>query len=178
MPLLQRLQEIFAPSPPDPAMAALYQACVAQARQAKFYRAFGVPDTLDGRYDLLVLHAYLVMRRLGGDAERKQQLFDLMFTDVDRNLREMGVGDMGIGKRMKRMISAFYGRGQAYERALADGGDAGLQDVLARNIYGKPMPCDDAVRLAAYVRAAVARLDEQPLADVTAGHIEFPAPQA
>ena len=134
--MLQSLARFFAGPADDPAVAALYGACVAQARLPDFYRVLAVPDTIDGRFDLLVLHVVLVMRRLSGEAEFKQQLFDLMFADMDRNLREMGVGDMGVGKKIKPMISAFYGRAQVYEKALAESDDA-LAQALARNLYGK-----------------------------------------
>src|SRR6202042_1273633 len=106
-----------------------YNICVAQARSPEFYSVLGVPDTVDGRFDLLVLHVALVMRKLGPEADIKQQLFDLMFADMDQSLREMGVGDMSIGKRIKPMIAAFYGRAQAYERALVEG-DEELQRAI------------------------------------------------
>ncbi|WP_374466727.1 ubiquinol-cytochrome C chaperone family protein, partial [Ferrovibrio sp.] len=92
---------------------ALYRAIVAQSRQAGFYREHGVPDSLDGRFDMIVLHSFLVMRRLrriGAAAEPlSQQLFDLMFADMDSNLREIGVGDLSVGKKVKAMAQAFYG---------------------------------------------------------------------
>ena len=131
MSLFHRLTSFLFPAPPDPAVVSLYAACVTQARQPFFYTDHGVPDTVDGRFDLLLLHVHLVMLRL--DAGRRQKLFDLMFADMERNLREMGVSDMRIGKRMRALIESFYGRSQAYGAAV----DAtALQAVLSRNLYG------------------------------------------
>jgi cytochrome b pre-mRNA-processing protein 3 len=174
MPLLQSLTRFFAaPAADNAAIAALYGRCVAQARRPDFYRALAVPDTIDGRFDLLVLHVFLVMRRL--DADAKQQLFDLMFADMDRNLREMGVGDMGIGKRVKPMIAAFYGRAQAYEKALAETDEA-LAAALARNLYGKATPSAKALQaMAAYVRRTALMLEEQAVEDWLSGRVEFEA---
>ena len=91
--------------------------------------------TVDGRFDLLLPHVILVMRKLGDAAEAKQKLFDLLFADMDRSLREMGVGDMGVHRRMKAMIEAFYGRAGAYDRVF--GGDVdSLPETLRRNLYG------------------------------------------
>ncbi|MGB1548449.1 MAG: ubiquinol-cytochrome C chaperone family protein, partial [Alphaproteobacteria bacterium] len=90
----------------------LYTQIVAQARRKEFYTAGGVPDTLDGRFEMLALHAFLVLyrlKRLDAD-ELAQALFDMMFADMDENLREIGVGDLSVDKRVKRMVSAFYGR--------------------------------------------------------------------
>ena len=94
--------------------AGLYGAVVAQARQVVFYRDLGVPDTVDGRFELIVLHMVLLLRRLNreGDdgAALRQALFDVLLDDMDRSLREMGVGDLGVGRRVKAMGKAFYGR--------------------------------------------------------------------
>jgi cytochrome b pre-mRNA-processing protein 3 len=175
MALLQRLYKYVTRPAVDPAVAALYNACVAQARQAAFYETLGVPDSIDGRFDLLLVHVFLVMRRLGVEAEIKQSLFDLMFADMDRSLREMGIGDMSVGKKIKPMIMAFYGRAQAYEKALAEDDNA-LAVVLRRNLYGTtPVSADNPMQLAIYVRRAVAALDKQGLEDITEGKLEFPA---
>ena len=173
MALLQRLYHIFAKPPADPGVTALYQACIIQARRPEFYGAYGVPDTVDGRFDLLLLHVYLVMRRLGGEVGAKQQLFDLMFADMDRNLREMGVGDMSIGKKMKPMLAAFYGRAQAYEKALMEN-DASLAETLARNLYGgKAVPADFLGQIADYVRNSVTQLDAELIENLLSGRAEF-----
>jgi cytochrome b pre-mRNA-processing protein 3 len=173
MPLMQNLARLFAAPAQDPAAAALYRTCVLQARAPVFYRDLAVPDSIDGRFDLLVLHVALVMLRLEGEDDARQQLFDMMFADMDQSLREMGVGDMGIGKRVKPMIAAFYGRMQAYGAALAENDDA-VSQVLARNLYGKIAPPPESLRrMTAYVRAASAHLAAQNTADLLAGDVEF-----
>src|ERR687894_173794 len=119
----------------------LYSAAVAAARDPWFFEEpIGVPDTLDGRFDLIGLHVGLLIRRLHPDpdprgAEAAQAVFDAMFADMDVNLREMGVGDMSVGKRVKRMWEAFHGRARAYEAALDAGDRAALETAIARNVF-------------------------------------------
>jgi cytochrome b pre-mRNA-processing protein 3 len=173
---LKRLHKFLTRPVVDPAVAEIYNRCVAQARRPEFYRLLAMPDTLDGRFDLLLLHILMVMRRLGAEIKVKQQLFDLMFADMDRSLREMGVGDMSVGKKIKPMISAFYGREQAYEKALGES-DAALQDVLNRNLYAAAAIEPDILRqMAGYVRRSILALEKQPLPDLVSGHVEFMAP--
>ncbi len=157
-----------------------YVAVVEQARQPAFYTECGVPDTPDGRFDLILLHAFLLFARMKRDREAtsalSQAVFDLMFADMDQNLREMGVGDMGIGRRIKGMAEAFYGRVAAYEDGLS-GGDADLADALARNLYRKTKPSRELVgRMTAYLRREHANLGEWPLSKVMEGEIEFGPP--
>ena len=123
---------------------AIYAAIVAQARRPSFYRDAGVPDSLDGRFDVLVIHAFLFLRRLKREgetaAEVGQLVFDAMFADLDQNLREMGVGDLGIAKRVRKMASAFYGRTAAYDEAL-DGYSEDPQPLelaVKRNMFPEP----------------------------------------
>ena len=181
MSLLQRLRRLIVRPVADPATAALYGACIKQARQPDFYARLSVPDTVDGRFDLLLLHVILVMRRLGDAMTAKQRLFDLMYADMDRSLREMGVGDMGIARKMKPMLAAFYGRAAAYERALAAPSDSEdsetLTATLARNLYGSvAVAADHADRLAVYVRQVTAALEGQAVSVIAAGHVTFPLP--
>jgi cytochrome b pre-mRNA-processing protein 3 len=124
---------------PRPAAEALYGAIVAAARQPKFYAQWGVPDTVDGRFDMIVLHLYLVLDRLRPDhVEFRQGLSELFFADMDRSIREMGAGDLSVGKKVRRMAEAFSGRVEAYETARAQGRVA-LEQALARNVYaGQP----------------------------------------
>ena len=140
---------------------ALYAKAVAQARSPVFYAEREVPDTVDGRFDLLVLHVFLLLHRLGSEGKRMrsvtQGLFDLMFADMDRSLREMGVSDMRIGKKVKEMAKAFYGRIDAYEPALGDA--AKLQEALARNLYrGVETRPDSLALMAHYIQSQVAGL--------------------
>src|SRR4051812_40435606 len=119
---------------PDPTIAALYGAIVAQARDARFYEAYAVPDTVLGRLDLIVLHLALVLRRLReADAVMRtlaQKVFDTFCRDMDHNLREMGISDPGVPREMQKVGEAFYGRAQAYDAALAAHGDGALAQAL------------------------------------------------
>lgn len=159
-------------------IAALYGAIVAQARSPAFYLAYGVPDTVAGRLDMIILHIVLVLRRLGDGTEARalgQGLFDRFCTDMDDNLREMGVGDMAVPKHMLRFGEAFFGRRTAYDAALADVDDKALIDALARNIYGiSPDQATFAPLLARYVRAAERQLAERDMRSLEQGVVDFP----
>ena len=122
---VQSLQET--PAAPRGTIEAIYGMIVTQAREPLFYRDLGVPDTVNGRFDLLVLHLWMVLRRLKPieGALACQALFDRFCDDMDANLREMGVGDLTVPKRMQAFGEAFYGRAAAYDLALAGGGAAG-----------------------------------------------------
>ena len=162
--------------------AAVYGAIVAQARAPALYTDFRVADTVTGRFEMVVLHLVLVLDRLaGGDRDAQslgQAVFDLYCKDMDRSLRELGFGDLGVPHRMKKMSEAFYGRGAAYRRAVAARDDADLVAALRRNVY--PDGGDEAAAaLAAYVRASAAALAVTPLADIRAARLTFaPLPEA
>ena len=177
---------LFRRDPQAATITGLYGAIVAQARVPAFYLAFGVPDTPEGRFDLLVLHLALVCRRLGR-AEGPEQaaarvlsqgVFDMFCRDMDHNLREMGVGDLTVPKTMRKLGEAFYGRLDVYDRALSAAGDADLAAALSRNVLGEGSPAAAAHRLAAYVRAAADRLDAQTVAGLGRGGPGFPDPAA
>ena len=159
--------------------AALYASVVERARSAEFYAGGGVPDTLDGRFELISLHAFMVLRRLQAEPERTgdlaQALFDAMFDDMDRCLREMGAGDLGVGRRVKFMASSFLGRIKAYESGL-DGDDETLRSALLRNLYGTvEAPPDGARAMARYMRDQSAALAAQPLDALLRGRVRFAA---
>ena len=159
--------------------ASLYATAVERARSAEFYTAGGVPDTLDGRFELIALHAFFVLRRLqrepGRTGDLAQSLFDAMFDDMDRCLREMGAGDLGVGRRVKFMASSFLGRIKAYEDGL-EGGDETLRSALLRNLYGTvPAPPDGAAAMVRYTRDQVGALAAQPLDDLLEGRLRFGA---
>ncbi|HTH16246.1 MAG TPA: ubiquinol-cytochrome C chaperone family protein [Magnetospirillum sp.] len=160
----------------------LYLAAVNQARQPVFYTDYGVPDSLEGRFDMIILHVWMVLRRLGrqdGEAGHTlgQATVELMFADMDRNLREMGVTDLRVGKRVLNMAEAFYGRAGAYDKALADGEEA-LAAALTRNLYQSvdPVPQHPAA-MAAYVRDQLSNLDTQAVADLLDGKVTFQTPE-
>lgn len=118
---------------------AVYSAIVAQSRQPIFYAQWGVPDTVTGRFDMISLHMALLFRRLraetGKQKEFSQAVFDLFFKDMDRSLREMGVGDLGVPKRIQKMGNIFFGLLAAMNEAMDRSDVAALESVLARNIY-------------------------------------------
>ncbi len=175
------LARLFRRSPHKDEALALYGAAVRQARQPAFYADCGVPDSVDGRFDLIVVHVFLVIRsltRAGEAGERTgQTLLEIMFDDMDQNLREMGVGDLSVGKKVKVMARAFYGRSKAYTEALEPVAEvSALEAALGRNIYGRETPrAGQIAALAGYVRAADAALAAQPAEAVLAGRISFPA---
>ncbi len=160
---------------------ALYRESVAAARQPVFYRDWGVADDVDGRFDLIVLHVFLMIRRLkdeGPQASTVQQyLQEVLFADMDRSLREMGVGDMSVGKHIKKMANAYFGRLSAYEAALDAGDKIQREKVLQRNIYREQRPDGPALKnLAAYVAGQAAHLNSFALQDILTGTANFKAP--
>jgi cytochrome b pre-mRNA-processing protein 3 len=168
--------------PDDAKIRAFYGMIVAQARSHAFYTTYEVPDSVDGRFDMIVLHLVLAMRRIGGETPEQQKfnqaLFDQLCRDLDGNLREMGIGDLAVPKKMRDFGGAFYGRQTAYLTALAQPDADALVNALGRNIFGTSGDTDRARRLAAYVRAAVRALDAQNDATLLAGTIAFPDPEA
>jgi cytochrome b pre-mRNA-processing protein 3 len=160
---------------------ALYGAIVAQSRLPAFYTVYGVPDTVDGRFELIVLHLVLFLDRLGREAAAApigQQLFDVFCRDLDDNLREMGVGDLAVPRKMRRFGEAFYGRQAVYRAALASADGRQLEKAFARNIFGVSGDDDGAVRLARYTRALTRRLDAEGEDVLLAGSAVFPSPEA
>lgn len=159
----------------------LYGAIVAQSRLPSFYMDYAVPDTPEGRFDLLVLHVHLVFRRLAADAatgDTAQQVFDHFIADMDSAVRELGVGDMKVGKKMRSIGEAYYGRANAYDAALKQTGIADLASSLARNIFGSdPARTVEAERLAHYVRDTVAGLSAQDRQAIAGGDLAFPDPE-
>lgn len=186
MSLIERLRAryfspIFPGNPHEAAARGLYDAIVAQARAPSFYRDCSVSDSVDGRFDLLILHAFLVMRRLRRAPEPaaavSQTLFDLLFYDMDQSVRVSGVGDLKVGPRVAAMARAFYGRIEAYERALAQAGDAALAEALRRNLYrGAAVAPAVLESLARYLRRQLAELDSQDDDALLAGRLRFSAP--
>lgn len=178
--MTMRLAKLFSRSRFDDHAHDLYDTIVAQSRLPVFYSAAGVPDTVDGRFDMIVLHAALVTRRLRGAGGPgrvlAQALFDLMFADMDRSLRLMGVGDLRVGPRVKTMVKAFYGRAAAYDMALDQPGDPRIAtDALRRNLFGTVQPDERQVAVMAdYVGATFAALGEQSDEALLAGRVSFP----
>jgi cytochrome b pre-mRNA-processing protein 3 len=156
---------------------AIYGMIVTQAREPLFYRDLGVPDTVNGRFDLLVLHLWMVLRRLQpmvGGAGLSQALFDRFCDDMDANLREMGVGDLTVPKRMQAFGEAFYGRAAAYDLALTAGTEA-LAQALCKNILNGEQLAN-AGRLAFYAEAVITALAGLDDATMQSGSWRFPSP--
>lgn len=175
------LSGMFRTNPHDAAARDLYKAIVEQARRPVFYLEYGVPDSLDGRFELIVLHAFLVLRRLRQDQAQTagfaQTLVDILFLDMDTSLRELGAGDLGVGRRVKTMAQGFHGRIAAYDEALEDDPGSALAAALGRNLYGTVTPDAGTPRaMADYMRQEAARLAAQPTAALVAGRVEFGEP--
>jgi len=176
-------QRWFSRKAPDDNAEEAYRQIVAQARRPEFYIHGGVPDTLDGRFEMLALHLFLVLRRLKGErhdpacAALAQGLADRMAADLDANLREMGAGDLGVGRRVKRMAGAVYGRIAAYEAGV-DGGDEPLRQALRRNLFGTVDPDEQQVAaMARYVLVAGDLLKARSAAELVRGALNFPVPE-
>lgn len=160
-----------------PQAYAAYTSIVEHARAPDFFLRLDVPDTLDGRYEMIALHMFLVLNRLKAEheatAEFAQALFDAMFADLDRGLREMGATDMGVGKRVKEMAKGFYGRIAAYEKGLESDAET-LDEALKRNLYGTVQPRPEAIAaMVRYIRAQAQVLARQPVEAFFDNDIKF-----
>ncbi len=160
--------------------ARLCAAATRHARSEAFYLAMGVPDTVEGRFELLTLHVILLIDRLksatGAAAEIRQTLFDAYVGDLDGALREMGVGDLAVGKRMRRLGEAFYGRAQAFDDAFRAPAEAGaLEDLIARTAL-QDAPGADPAPLAAYARRCREALAQSGIDDLVSGQPAWARP--
>jgi cytochrome b pre-mRNA-processing protein 3 len=159
---------------------AVYGAIVAAARHPRYYAEWGVPDTVDGRYDMIVLHVVVVLGRLGAQSEAAQAfaqgLTDELFADMDRSLREMGVGDLSVGKKVRRMAEVFYGRARAYAGPLKAEDAGELTEALYRNIFAGNGPEDGASLLAGHALRLHRDLHGRPIGPILAGEIDFRDP--
>ncbi len=155
----------------------VYEAIVAAARHPVPYAAWGVADDVDGRFDMIALHMFLLLDRLKGeDAEFRQRLVDEFFADMDRSLREMGVGDISVGKKVRKMAEAFYGRLAAYDAGLSQGEDA-LTMALSRNFFPEGGRNGKVEKLSDYALAAQGELAKAKTERLLVGEIKFPEPQ-
>lgn len=178
--LLNIVERLLRPGAAKQAGLKLYGAVVAQSRLPVFYLELGAPDTVEGRFEVYTLNVSLLLVRLKGQGAVaktvSQSLFDAYVQGLDDALRDMGVGDLSVGKKMRKLGEAFYGRAKAYEEALAALPDeAALRELLARTVHAEVSGAD-ADRLAAYAAAARASLTGQPLERLTAGDVSWPAP--
>lgn len=158
---------------------ALYGKIVAAARQRRFYSAWGVPDTPLGRFEMLSVHMFLFLERARGGtaafADVAQELTDEFFKDVEHSLRELGIGDLSVPKRMKKLARMFYGRADAYRTAIEAQDHRALATALARNVRPDEADWPHADALAAYIAAATRQLSAQDEVGILAGRLAFPA---
>lgn len=159
---------------------AVYGAIVAAARHPRFYAEWGVPDTVDGRYDMIVLHSVLVLDRLGGEDQAAQSfaqdLTNEVFADMDRSLREMGVGDISVGKKVRRMAEVFYGRAKVYVPLIRAGVTDELRQAIYRNVFAGTGPETGAGELTGYAVRLHHHLHECLTGPILSGQIDFPDP--
>jgi cytochrome b pre-mRNA-processing protein 3 len=168
----------FRPVPQRDKIASLYGAIVAQARAPAFYSLYGVPDTVAGRLEMLMLHVFLVLRQLhdesGTALQLGQGIFDHFCQDMDDSMREMGVGDLAVPRKMRRIGQAFYERQAAYERALAQTQNNGLAAVIRRNLSAWQEEDIGPEYLATYIRKATGQLARQRTSEQN--ELTFPDP--
>jgi cytochrome b pre-mRNA-processing protein 3 len=165
---------------PDPAVECagkLYAAAVAHARRPDFYRALGVPDTYDGRFDMVVLGVFALVHRLQAEGEpghtQGRVLLETFFAAIDDDMREIGISDVKVPKQVLGAAAAFYGRSKAYGEALSDA--AALTAALARNVYGDDgTDTGNAAHLARHLQRLVQALADQPAEKLLAGTVTFP----
>lgn len=160
------LNGLFGRKPEKARADALYRHVVAAARSPHLYAELGVPDTVEGRFEMVILHVALVVLQLQAlETEEgkalSQTLFDTMFDDFDAAMREMGVGDSGVGKKIRFMAEGFYGRAEALQKATATDGNDELQTVLARNVFNAEADDGRAPALALYVNSVLGGLQAQ-----------------
>lgn len=157
---------------------ALYERIVAAARQPTFYSDWNVPDTPLGRFEMISLHLFLFLHRVRGEsgalADIAQVLTDEFFSDVDSSVRELGIGDAGVPKRVKKLAKMFYGRVASYGDALDNDDSVALAAALGRNIWPADAERPGAEPLRAYVMSAVAVLRGQTSATFLTGQVAFP----
>jgi cytochrome b pre-mRNA-processing protein 3 len=159
----------------------IYGAIVTQARRPAFYAELGVPDTPSGRYEMVVLHLFLVLERLGhapGDArDLPRLLVEAFIADMDDSLREMATGDLSVPKKVRRAATGLYERSMAYRAGLADGGDTELRQVLVEHVCtgADAAHVDD---LANYVRTAWMAMSAAPVGNIVAARLAFVDPHA
>lgn len=169
----------------DKQICDLYTHIVKSSRREVFFTDLEVADTVEGRFDMIVLHAFCVLRRLRQETDNKavesfsQAFFDLWFDDMDLNLRELGVGDMGLARRVPKMMEAFYGRATVYEEALSKEDNIELKAALDRNLYRKTPVSDESLEvMAQYLRQECANVEKMNVEEILKGKMSFGLPVA
>jgi cytochrome b pre-mRNA-processing protein 3 len=155
----------------------LYGSVVTAARQPVFYERQRVPDTPEGRFELISLHLFLALESLGqqnGSGDLKRRIIETFVSDMDDCMREMGVGDLSVPKKVRRAAAAFYERASRYREGVAHGSSPTLEESLARYVFSGSPPSEAAVaELARYVRQAASALSDREFdAYVSSGELE------
>lgn len=168
MPLLQTIRRFFEPSPDARQVHRLYNICVEQARGKFFYTELDIPDTPEGRFEMIVLHVFLLMERLGQNSPPSRLLIESLIDDLDRNLREMGTGDISVGKKVKRLTNAAYARFRCYGTESPEA----QQAMMAREIFREESH-PQAATLFAYRLQARDALAAVPEEELLSGAVSF-----
>lgn len=152
----------------------LYGAIVAAARHVRFYEDMGIADTIDGRFEMIVLHLFLVLNRLKGEGveDLRQKLTDEFFADMDRSLRELGVSDVAVGKKVRKIAESYYGRVTAYDRALSTGPKI-LEEAISRNVYPDGASQESIRAMTAYFGDAEKQLSTISVEQILLGELRF-----
>ena len=158
----------------------IYSIIVDTARKPVFYSKLSVPDTVDGRFDMIILHMFFVLNRLqhsdAGDSKAfSQQLFDYMFSDMERSLRELGVGEVGVPKHMKRMMKGFNGRMDQYHTSLEQNDTQALTESVRKNIFfgADNVTSDQVKQMTTYAKAQYAHINKASIEDILSGTLTF-----
>lgn len=153
----------------------LYEAIVAAARHVRFYENMSVADSIDGRFEMIVLHLFLVLNRLKGEGveDLRQKLTDEFFNDMDRSLRELGVSDVAVGKKVRKIAESYFGRVTAYDKALSAHPKI-LEEAISRNIYPDGAPEESIKAMTDYFGEAVKHLGAISLDQILMGELRFP----
>ena len=169
---MKLFKSVFSPSPAKQQAQRAYLQIMAAARQPVFYKDWQVADTLDGRFDVLVLHLFLVLAACEADKEFCRALQEAFFADMDRSLREIGVTDTGVGKRVKKMAQAFYGRMNAYGETIGD--ETKLREALKHNVWREqPVTENAAAALAGYMHRNAEALRVQDMETLIESGVRF-----
>lgn len=174
------LSTLFKSRPAKAAGEALYGSLAAQARDPAFYRALGVPDRVDARFELYSLHLAILLERLVGQGEEAEEIgqaaLDAYVRSLDDVLREGGIGDLSMSKKMKVVASLLMGRLKGIRDALSPPDETALAEFIGRTVYADAGESADPAALAAYVTRAYAALAEQSLKEIVRGSPAWPKP--
>ena len=176
-----KFSNLFKKRTNTPPERAVYAQIVAKARQPWLYLKAGVPDTVTGRFDMITLHSFILIEHIGSkskvETDFAQAVFDEVFLDMDHSLREMGVGDLSVGKKIRKMSEIFYGACNGYREAFENSGkelDIALANAFKRNVTGEEVAADQLDRLVEYAQQLKTRIETIPVEDILTGKFDWP----